>query len=832
MKLRVMFICFLFYTTASFAGWINLDGTPEQDGPRVYLNYSDYDSTVITIAIHGFFCYDTTINDTTYKRIFIPKTSRTRIVGEPQLPIVYKYVGIPPTGGITITAESFKDTSFNDWIVFPLQDITDTTDTFIINNSLYSSDTVYHDSLVYSTDIGMMRNIRVDGLNISPFSYDIGDSSVTVSCSMRVKLTYEPPGEKDILSPDPYIVRKSFIPAYKYAIINYDYLDITTAEPYSPLLVITLNDFLSNYNLCEFLKWKHKCGDSLLFITYDSSPDTSTVVRNDILALIDTAGLPANMLIIGGPDDIPVGTDLFPPFLDWASDAFYSSIDSTDEIPDIPVGRFSIESTEELETAIEKTYNYERYINIDWNPGKYLFVAGEDVPPDSLIFVDAKKYIEDNIPITGANHSYWNDIETGTDSISMPINSPSGVGIVNYLGHGGGAGWANLCQNPGACPWMNDEIDSELDSISFAPIMLTFGCYNCDFILGDPCYGEKWVFTPNKGGAAAYGPIVTGPYDAARDSLTGEIIALYCNMMIDYSIYDLITNYNSYILGPTILGAAGISELFSWFRNVLIGDPSLDIWTAIEGSLKVAGYPVQMPPDTSDTLHLLVTDELSSPVDSALVCLWKGEFDTSTAQFDDEIFMIKYSDISGNVSFDLTSHAIFLPGSLYITATKHNYIPFEGEITIGTQIGFTVNSTDSAILNFDAWQRGDYVLSTNSDSVAIANIGNVSLDFALALTWWDSLYFIPADSNCYGCFWLWAQFTDSFPAPDTTSYDSLDGVLPDSLIFADSLYYGKAGQNLSPFQRNLLWFMMRTPEYFPDSLLNSTIQLKARQHIE
>ena len=148
-------------------------------------------------------------------------------------------------------------------------------------------------------------------------------------------------------------------------------------------------------------------------------------------------------------------------------------------------------------------------------------------------------------------------------------------------------------------------------------------------------------------------------------------------------------------------------------------------------------------------------------------------------------------------------------------------------------LSFSLNGADSATVFYNAFQRGQYVFAGVNDSIAVVNHGNVSLDFAMKMFWWDSTYFVYADSSCYGCFSIWAQFTDSLPQPDSASYLSPDNwISPDSLVHSDSIHYGSAGWNLLPLQRDFLWFIVRTPEFFPYDTLKTNIFFKAMQHIE
>ncbi|RKZ32156.1 hypothetical protein DRQ33_06385, partial [bacterium] len=139
-----------------------------------------------------------------------------------------------------------------------------------------------------------------------------------------------------------------------------------------------------------------------------------------------------------------------------------------------------------------------------------------------------------------------------------------------------------------------------------------------------------------------------------------------------------------------------------------------------------------------------------------------------------------------------------------------------GDIEITTDLSFSINNADSIIMQFDAWNRGEYIKNPLDDSIVVKNIGNTPIDLALMLNGCDSTYFTYADSSCYGCFSIWAQFSDLPTQPDSITFDSIENMLfPDSLIYSDSMYLGDDGWNIVPGERDYLWFMIRTPEYFP-----------------
>ena len=147
-------------------------------------------------------------------------------------------------------------------------------------------------------------------------------------------------------------------------------------------------------------------------------------------------------------------------------------------------------------------------------------------------------------------------------------------------------------------------------------------------------------------------------------------------------------------------------------------------------------------------------------------------------------------------------------------------------------ISFNLNGRDSILWQKEAAERGQTLVSDESDSIAVNNIGNVTLDFILGVFDIDTLNFRYDTSYCYGCVSLWGYFSDNNIVPDTSDFDSLDLIRADTLLLSDTLNYGPAGWRLSPDSVDYFWLMMHTPRYFPEDTFTARILIKALQHIE
>jgi len=98
----------------------------------------------------------------------------------------------------------------------------------------------------------------------------------------------------------------------------------------------------------------------------------------------------------------------------------------------------------------------------------------------------------------------------------------------------------------------------------------------------------------------------------------------------------------------------------------LLGDPELPIWKENPMNLS-ASHPSQIPLNTS-SFTVTVTSN-GSPVNQAYVCLWKGT----------EIYERGLTNTAGVITLSIIPNST---GTLHVTITKQNYLPFESTAQI------------------------------------------------------------------------------------------------------------------------------------------------------
>jgi hypothetical protein len=149
------------------------------------------------------------------------------------------------------------------------------------------------------------------------------------------------------------------------------------------------------------------------------------------------------------------------------------------------------------------------------------------------------------------------------------------------------------------------------------------------------------------------------------------------------------------------------------FSSLLFGDPELPVWTSSPMSMTVS-HNSTLPTGSSP---FDVTVMSGGPLAGAMVCLWKG----------DEVYMVDYTSGGGVASFTPDPSTT---GTMYVTVTRHNYIPYQGSATV--QAGDT-EDPEVTVTSPNGGEVWDLGATYDITWTATDNIGVTSIDILLSL---------------------------------------------------------------------------------------------------
>ena len=423
-------------------------------------------------------------------------------------------------------------------------------------------------------------------------------------------------------------------------IVNNYNIPISQINPQRGSFLIIAPDGVLQY-LPDFISFKKSQGFDVLVAGLSEAGTSAENIKEYIRnSLIDDPML-EYVLLIGDVD----GFAAFPSFYygpeNDVTDQKFTYLFGEDNVPDVFIGRLSIDSLSDLAVIMAKTIQYARNplaFDSDWL-SRGLIVAGNY----------ANTY---PIPITPKWTSYWlrdELIDYGYSQIDTVFYPPiqqgssyiipsidNGVGIVNYRGWGDANGWHY--------PEFHVDNVNELNNGWLTPVFMSYVCNSNDFANNvDPCLAEAVIRggTPNvpKGGVA-----FIGPSDLHTSTKYNNVINAY--------MYDAMLNKNITELGPAMqAGQNGLTKEFpaqsgpgeaqEFYAHVynILGDPSLSVYLDTPNQFQIM---IDQINSNDGAVKLEVLNLSGNPVEDVVISIMvEDEILTKGKTDSDGIFISK-----------------------------------------------------------------------------------------------------------------------------------------------------------------------------------------------
>lgn len=349
------------------------------------------------------------------------------------------------------------------------------------------------------------------------------------------------------------------------------------------------------------------------------------------------------------------------------SDQYYSDFNDN-WIHEVFVGRVTANNAAEIDVFLDKLLSYEKtptMTNYLLNVGLFGFDL-EDTTHGEYLMNTISGYIPTQFTQNKVYDSY-----SGSHLTAVTNFLNAGQHLVAHADHGDFDWWGIGYWNHGTGMY-SSAIDA-LTNNNKMSIVTTLACDVNGFDSLDTAFSEHWVIytgNPMQAGLAFNGNTRLGyGYIGNPQALSGQLVRDW---------YRGLFSYNKYILGETIIWSkhqfstgnpdASLKQHCEWEFS-LLGEPAMPIWTDTPASFTVT-HPTTLPIGSS-TFIVHVTSG-GNPVNQAYVCLWKGT----------EVYLTGNTTSSGDATFSPSPSTI---GTMCVTVTKHNYLPYEGNATVTSQ---------------------------------------------------------------------------------------------------------------------------------------------------
>ena len=441
-----------------------------------------------------------------FSRISIDGCGGSKNIGEPELPVSVNMLEVPIFGDYVLNVYGKEAQIYEaNYPVFPAQPSLSKSHegaiAFSYNQTTYQTDDFYALPLAKFEETGIMRNVNLGTLYISPVHYNPVTNIIKCYKEIEVEIIFR---NTELVKTQMIKDLHSHPLFYTPSVINAK--KTVRAQEFSatPIKYLIVAHSMFRGALDEFISWKKRKG-FLVDVAYTDDEhvgSTTTSIANFIKSHYDNATpenpAPVFVLLVGDVQQIPSfegyydgsehPTDLY--YFTWAGGT----------LPCCYYGRFSAQNVTQLAPQIEKTLQYERYSMPDPNYlSKISLIAGFDMiesPVYSNGFVNyATTYYANAAYGYSTVYAHLHPCNNKAAQIRKEIGA--GVGIANYTAHCSPSGWYNPRFN-------KEDIYADMQNANKYGLMIGNCCESNKFSVNE-CFGEALLRTPEKGAVGYIG---------------------------------------------------------------------------------------------------------------------------------------------------------------------------------------------------------------------------------------------------------------------------------------------------------------------------------------
>ncbi len=543
---------------------------------------SDLATTRLSFELNRFMTADVTAMGGEWTALALPGAALRLERGAPELPVVRTSIAIYDLGAVGLRVSDAVYDEFADVDLLPSKgSISREIDPASVPYELgrvYAEDRWYPEDSVEIGEPYILRDTRGAVVSVNAFQYNPARRTLRVLRSATIEVVTTADRGMNEMHVRPSVRSVEFERAYAGRYLNADALfqsgTLATARGrYSPvpevgpMLIIAYDDFVGSME--SFVEWKEQSGVPTSLVALSTVGSTDDDIASYILDAYQNDGI-AFVLLVGDGDQVPT-------YLDGskAADPMYALLDGADSYPDILIGRFSAETTDDVLTQVTRSVEYESQpqAGAAWYHKATGIASNQDGgtgTPDFEFIEDMRQTLL-GFAFTDVDAIY--DPSASTAQIAAALDE--GRGLVNYMGHGATMGWSTG-------PFINGHVNALVND-DMLPWIVSTACYVGKFHTLT-CFAEAWMRATNgdrpTGAVGIYAssisqdwvPPITAHLEIMDLLVTGEnrtLAGLYMNgacAMID------------------AYGATGANESDHWH---VFGDPSLHVRTAAPGTLTV-----------------------------------------------------------------------------------------------------------------------------------------------------------------------------------------------------------------------------------------------------
>jgi len=508
MKKLLLLTCIFLFTFSGFSQY-DISFGKSENGIQVHKNTND--ELIMSFNYAGINKVDVNTAKGTFTQLVLEGSYRTGNVGDPQMPSTKKLIQVPMGAELSVDVIGYDVQEYvlpNYGIankILPFQpsypkNMDPANQEFIYHESKYQNDEFTDFTIAQIGKVGILRGMNIAQVTVNPINYNPVTNVLRVYNNIEIKVAFKNGDATKTANSlrknqSPYFtdIQNSIINATKASKDNYNDNPDHTNYPVKYLIV---TDPAFENQLADFVTWKTKKGFEVTLVTTNEIGSTATDIKTWIHAqynaATETDPAPTFFLLVGDVGQVPASATGGES--NKKTDLYYACMDGDgDIIPDMYYGRFSAQTSEQLQAMLDKVLYYEKY---EFSDASYLnditLIAGADGTwnPDA-----------GQPTINYGTNNYFNT-DNGFSNVNAYLSSYSGcydnerfrVSMINYTAHCSETSWGD--------PNLTISAVNAMENEGKYPLAIGNCCLAADFGT-DECIGETWMRKAN-GGAVAY----------------------------------------------------------------------------------------------------------------------------------------------------------------------------------------------------------------------------------------------------------------------------------------------------------------------------------------
>ncbi len=500
--------------------------------------------------------------------------------------------------------------------------------TFERQEALYALDAFFPGELARLGEPGQQRGHRFVPLELFPVQPNPAAGQVQVARSLTLRVHFDG-ADWDLTEQQ---IRRYATPAFDpaaMALIRREDDRAFRSDDGGTTGYLIISDATFDDAVLPLAEFKRRQGYVVTVATLTETGSSAESIKAYIEEQYHAAPVPpAYVLLVGDTEQIPCFAGQF---TGAATDLYYTTMDGAGDLhPDLLIGRFPANSVADVDLLVTKNLVYQLFDgSTDWIKNAS-FIASED---EYLITEGSHEYCIERWLAPDdymCNRRYTVAHGATTDEVLADIDA--GLSQLTFSGHGWVWGWLDG-------PPMTVADLPDLGNAGMLPLVQSYACetgmYEYDSFI------ERWVLAPN-GAIASWGSS-TASYFEQDDVLQRAVYdAMFGGQQwqirgaLNQGLWAVWSHY----------GGEGVVRGYPEQYN-LMGDPSLDLWTAPPTAVDVTA--VEPLEDGASQVTIQVAGASSGePIAGALVCLYLG----------DRIHAAGHTGASGEVSLDFGDEVV------------------------------------------------------------------------------------------------------------------------------------------------------------------------------